>query len=162
MKKLTLGIAALMFIVMNAPAMAAAPRVPTNLCFNRGGGDVLQVVLKNNGILKSSGGVLKQYGIFGYANTGFPFPVVGNAYVAPGSTVLHGTVNGAYAVTGVHRNALFEFFIDLVLGTGTSTIWLQRSDGSQVVTSLAINLVSCSTAPVAGFVAGDAQLYSDQ
>jgi hypothetical protein len=162
LKKLTLGIAALMFMAMHSGAMAAM-KVPTSLCFNRGGGDRLQLLLKNNGTLKTSGGVIKQYGLFGHADTGFPFPVVGNAYVAPATTVLHGTVNGAYDVGGIHRNALFEFYIDLALGSGTSTIWLQRSDGSQVVSSLPITLFNCNSAPVAGFIAGGAQqLYSDQ
>jgi hypothetical protein len=160
--KLFLGIAVLTLFTLNVPAMAAGPKLPTNLCFDRAGGDVLQLVMKSNGTLKSSGGTIKQYGIFGHANTGFPFPVVGNAYVIPASTILHGSVNGAYIVDGVHRNAAFEFLIDIALGTGTSTIWLQRSDGTQVVTSLDINLFACHSQPVAGFVAGDPKPYSDQ
>jgi hypothetical protein len=156
-KKLILGIAALTFTVMNSGAMAAAPRVPTNLCFT-GAGVTHQLTLKASGTLKSDGGNIKQYAIFGHANTGFPTPVVGNAYIQPATTILHGTLNGAYIASGVHRNVVMEFFLDLFDGTGTTSSWLQISNGTQNVLTGAIAVFDCTTAPVAGLVIGNGHI----
>lgn len=159
MKKLFLGLAALAFayVFTTTPAMAATA-VPTNLCFGGAGfgsGFPHQLTLKNSGSLKSSGGVIKQYAILGHANTGFPTAVVGNAYVQPASTVLHGTLHGAYIVGAVHRNLAIEFLINLATGTGTSSFWLQMSDGTQNVGSGAVVLFNCQTLPVNGIFAGE-------
>jgi hypothetical protein len=156
MKKLILALAPLACIFISAPVMAAAAKVPTNLCFS-GAGASHQLLLKSQGTLKNSGGAVKQYGIFGHSNTGVPTPVQGTAYVIPGLTVLHGTMTASYAVSGVVRDVRIEFFLDLASQTGTTSLWLQTSSGTNTVLNSAITINDCANLAIAGSIQGEGQ-----
>ena len=162
MKKIILGLVALALIFTSMPAMAAGARVPSNLCYF-GAGVTNQLVLKSIGTLKTNGGPVKQYGIFGYADTGFETPVQGNAYVIPGTTVLHGTMTASYAVSGVGRDLRMEFFLDLATGIGTAHTWLELSSGTSNVLNGAMALGDCASLPVTGMSIGEGgQGFIDQ
>jgi hypothetical protein len=163
MKKLLLALTPLVLFLSHVPVMAGAAgaKVPTNLCYT-GAGHTSQLTIKSLGTLKTSGTAVKQYGIFGYADTGFSSPVQGSAYVIPGLTVLHGTLTGSYAVSGVVRDLRIEFFIDLAAQAGTGSAWLQTSAGTNNVVNGALALTNCANLAIAGSIPGALQRQDQQ
>jgi hypothetical protein len=161
MKKLFLGVAALAFVLINSPAFAAAPRVPKNLCLDwTSFSDVNQLLIKSQGTVKTADGVVKMYSIFGHAFNGGRLPVVGNAYVAPGTTTLHATFTGAYSIGASRFVGNWELFFDLFLQTGTIFYHYDQTTGSKISGSDGVVPTDCAALSLPAVTAGQSQKFS--
>jgi hypothetical protein len=157
MKKLFLGVAALAFVLINSPAFAAAPRVPTSLCLDFVAfADFHQVAIKALGSVKSSGGTAKMYQISGHASGIAQYPVHGNGYVAPGTTVLHASYNGVGRVGASNSILSWELFYDVVAKTGSAFArFLHDGGGSFNGGPFAVVPTDCAALPIASKLEGE-------
>jgi hypothetical protein len=161
-KKLILGIAALMFIVMNSPAMAGLA-VPKNLCLDwTAFSDVNQLLIKSQGTVKSADGPVKMFSIFGHAFNGARLPIVGNGYVVPGTTTFHGTFTGNYRLGGNSFAGNWELFYDIFLQTGTIFFHYDQTNGSKIAGSSGVVLTTCANLPVPAITVGAGQKFSSE
>ncbi|MGD9579363.1 MAG: hypothetical protein AB7Y74_14090 [Syntrophorhabdus sp.] len=133
MKKLLLGIAILVFVAFASSVMAAAPKVPKNLCLDFDTYSDYQILLlKSVGNLPTLDGNLKMYTVTGFVSTPIDAPVQGSAYVLPSGTTLHATYNGHM---GASQNSpiSYELFFDLATKTGTIYYHYEAADGASAI-----------------------------
>ena len=117
MKKLSLGITILAFILIASPAMAVTVKVPKNLCFTAGT-STFQLAMKSLATIPTSGGKFKMYEVTGYANTGTRGPVHGSGYVTPNTSMFHASyVRQSGDITYLFSS--FELLFDLATKSGT-------------------------------------------
>jgi hypothetical protein len=161
-KKLGLGIAALMLLVMNSPAMAAAPAVPKNLCLDwMSFADVTQLLIKSQGTIKTSDGTVKMFSIFGHAFNGARLPIAGNGYVVPGTTTFHGTFTGNFGSANSSVGN-WELLFDLLLQTGTIFYHYDSESGSKISGSSGVVPSNCALLSLPAVTVGGPKFSSDQ
>jgi hypothetical protein len=162
-KKILIGIFALMFFVMNAPAMAGAPKVPANLCLDWAGfSDVSQLLIKSQGTLKTSDGPVKMYSIFGHDYNGGRLPVSGNGYIVPGTTTFHATFAGNFRSGGSSYVGNWELFYDLVLQDGTIYYHYDHTNGSKISGLAAVVATNCVALPLPAIKVGGEKFSAEQ
>jgi hypothetical protein len=151
-----------MLIVVNTPVNASAPAVPKNLCLDwTSFADFSQLLIKNQGTVKSVDGPIKMFSIFGHAFNGARMPIVGNGYVAPATTIFHATFTGNFR-TGSSSVANWELFFDLVTQTGTIYYHYDSTSGSKISGSSGVVPTNCANLAVPAITVGDQKFSSDQ
>ncbi len=161
MKRLILAIAALGLIFANTPAMAAGANPPKNLCLDFNSfGDVNQLLVKNQGTLRTANGLIKMFSIFGHAFNGSRLPVVGSGYVVPGTTTFHATFNGNSSSGATTREDNYELVFDLVTQTGTIKYHYENNAGSQISGSDGVVATDCAALPLPSVPVRDGRPFS--
>ena len=154
MKRLILAIAALGFIFANTAAMAAGPKPPTALCLDfTAFADFHQLVIKTVGNVQTAGGVTKMFQISGHASGIAQYPVHGNGYVTPGTTVFHASYNGNGRTGAGTGNSIlsWELFFDVAAQTGSSFARFLHDDGTSFTGGpFAVVPTNCAALPIAG------------
>jgi len=145
MKKLFLGIAILSFIVFTTTAMAAAPKVPKNLCYTYSTGYYHhQLLLKPMGTVPTSNGNVKMYTIIGNDFSGGDNPIHGTGYVEPGTTIFHATLNWL-GFTTTYLVASYELLYNLESKTGNLYYRYDRGNGTIDTYTDTATTVDCKT-----------------
>ncbi len=144
MRKLLIGITILISVIIASSAMAAAPKVPKNLCFTYSGDNYMELAFKSTATILTSSGKVKMYTVMGNNNAGYDCPVHGSGYVAPGTTTFHATYNRMGGDISYNVTA-YELFYNLEAETGTLYRRYDRNDGSIDTFTGAISVVECST-----------------
>ncbi len=151
-----------MLILVNTPAMAAAPAVPKNLCLDwTSFSDVSQLLIKSQGTVKTADGIVKMFSIFGHAYNGARLPIIGNGYVVPGTTIFHATFTGNYR-TSSSSVGNWELFYDLFLQTGTIYYHYDNTSGSKISGSSSVVSTNCANLPLPGMTVGSPKFSSEQ
>lgn len=163
MKKFILGIVALMLLLVNTSAQAAAPAVPKNLCLGwTFFSDVSQLLIKTQGTVKTADGPVKMFSIFGHAYNGARLPIIGNGYVVPGTTIFHATLTGNYRYDDNSFVANWELFFDLFSQTGTIYYHYDETNGSKISGSDGVVVTNCAGLPVPAITGGAGQKFSSE
>jgi len=135
-------------LCLTAPAPAAAPRVPTSLCFEWGVlEDTTSLVIKKGSSVTMASGNVSYYNLSGKhlipRATPITVPIIGTGYVQ--GNVFHFSFTGAAAFdagSGLQTHSLsVDGSWDLVAHTGSINYhWSLPTDGIE-----AINAVDCKT-----------------
>ena len=164
MKKVILGLAMLMFAVMNSQAMAAAPKVPKSLCLDFDSFSDYHILgIKLSNTVKSADGPVKLFEIVGHAFGLANHPIHGTGYIVPGANTFHSTYTGAGRSGSVNVNRIWEVFFDLSTNTGSIFSHFDFGDGSKFsANGTGITGVACNSLPIAGIVVGEPEPFQGE